>query len=143
MKSEADRRFEGGEIDGALERYDESLSVDPTFVGSLLNRAACRMAAGRPGECAGDCDAALRVLSPSGADERAAGSAPPPGSRGGNGLVATALCRRGAAKEQLGDLPGAVEDFRSAAKLIEPHDEKSAEDIRRDVRELQKRHAST
>ena len=79
----------------AVEQYSKALELDPQLWTAQNNRAMCWLNLGRFGEAVDDCNSVL---------DADAGNV-------------KALLRRGTAKQALGQLAGAAEDFRRVTEL--------------------------
>ncbi|KAL7470254.1 hypothetical protein ACHAXS_010492 [Conticribra weissflogii] len=134
LKAQGDYHFAESEVEKAKECYTEALAVDPTFVQSKINRAACHLAMEKTGLCIEDCNAVLDFLSceqnrktlhhdnvhADGASIMASLLFPEPRTR--RTWIATMLCRRAAAKKFLQDSSGALKDLLDAERIIRRSD---------------------
>ncbi|KAL7543692.1 hypothetical protein ACHAXR_013000 [Thalassiosira sp. AJA248-18] len=122
LKAKADSSFAEGDLINANEFYTQALSVDPTLVTALMNRAACHLAMENATDCIDDCTLALKLVSggskPKHEDSPCLITAfisPKPSVQ--RKWSATLLCRRAAAKRMSGDCQGASIDSEELAKL--------------------------
>lgn len=145
-KKGGDRHFSVGNIEKAVADYTKAISVDPTHIKCIMNRATCHLALYDSDECTKDCTMALDLLS---RDKRTNGSptcavatilSPTPGTKRKWQVVL--LCRRAAAKEIADDLQGALDDLEQAKSIIRNDDGVDVKSIAKDIDELKAKMSS-
>lgn len=62
LKRQADASFGQGDLTSAAKLYTDALTIEPTFVSAISNRAACHLALGDMKQAVKDCTDALALL---------------------------------------------------------------------------------
>ena len=124
-KTKADESFASGDLAKANECYSTALTVDPTLTKALMNRAACHLAMDNCSDCIDDCTLALSQCKKQKHQNPSLLAAilfPKPNVQ--RKWIVTLLCRRAAARQQLGkDYQGALADLEEAKQTIRPSDD--------------------
>lgn len=143
-KGAADNDLKAGLLNNALRQYNECLSAFPLYVGVLANKAACFMGMGQFQECVDNCSHILKILS-TGIREASSvggnefGLIPLKGSVKNRSYMICIFSRRGAAKECMNDIKGALLDLRATAKLTS-RSSKEKRDLEKDIKRLSEMH---
>eukprot|EP00128_Syssomonas_multiformis_P008035 Colp12_sorted_trinity150504_noHs@2470 len=116
LKDKGDQFFAAGDMESALNAYNEAFKLNNQIPSVLSNRAACYLRMERYKECIGDCTAALELLNP-----------PVPANAKSRVKL---LARRGAAYCALRDLTAACSDY-EAALVIDGSNDQLKSDLSR------------
>ena len=139
-KTEADQSFASGDLAKAKECYSKALTADPTLTKALMNRAACHLAMNNCSDCIDDCTLALsqcKKLKHQNSSPLGAILFPKPNVQ--RKWIVTLLCRRAAAKQQLGkDCQGALADLEEAKHTVRPNDDIDVEAVEKSIACLKK-----
>jgi len=143
-KCAADNDLKAGLLNDALRQYNECVSAFPLYVGPLANKAACLMGMGQFQECVDTCSHILKILSTgisevSSVEGNEFGLIPSKGSLKNKSYMICIFSRRGAAKECMKDIKGALLDLRAAAKLTS-RSSKEKRDLEKDIKRLSEMH---
>ncbi|EGZ17168.1 hypothetical protein PHYSODRAFT_499265 [Phytophthora sojae] len=127
LKIAGDEIFrQGKDLDQAVQKYSESLQLNPLSIACLSNRAACYLMQHSAKECVHDCTRALELLQQDTTTVGASGQdhglaffsiGPAAGSAQRRAWVVKTLVRRGAAYLSLRDLERAEQDYAASVEL--------------------------
>ena len=138
LKEEAGRAFASDDLDLALDNYTKALSVDPTLVTALANRAACQLATNDFKGCIDSCTTAVEFLSrrKNEFNLKNLSTVLSPSPQVRRKWVITLLCRRAAAKRQVGDFAGALKDFKDGRQTLGTGDSESTRALEKDIESI-------
>ena len=123
-KTKADESFASGDLAKANECYSTALTVDPTLTKALMNRAACHLAMDNCSDCIDDRTLALSQCKQKHCNPSLLAAILFPKPNVQRKWIVTLLCRRAAARQQLGkDYQGAIADLEEAKQIIRPSDD--------------------
>lgn len=121
-KVEADNYFAGGYLMKANDSYSKALSVDPSHLKALINRAACHLGLGNPSDCIDDCDHALSECKMKRKNNNLLAVVLFPKSCVHRKLIVTVLCHRAAAKQIIKEYQGSIADLEEAINTVRAND---------------------